>query len=139
MTTTAKNVLRFTPKLRAAIRKAVAAACGGKRMVEVGCRHWPNQPVSDDGYNFLTWGEDNDLDCTDELGVVSKVQTREDGWVALDLYCYTYGPDGELDCNCYCLIDPDGAIAYCTQDDRGHTAAIQAILAERGAAPYVAN
>lgn len=138
-TATEKRVLRMTPKLRAAIRAAVAGACGGRRMVEVGARHWPGQDDADDGYNFLTWGDDNDLSETDSLAVVRAVQTRPDGWVALDLYCYTYGADGELDCNCYCLIDPAGSVVYCTQDDRGHTAAIQAILKAAGAEPYTPN
>ncbi len=126
--------MKITTTIIRAIKAACREACGGRRKVEIGCRSWPAQTADEDGYNFLIWGDDNDLDDMTEVdNLAGKTIQSLDGWVALDCYCYNlplFGvePDDALDCNVYVLIAPDGKVAYASSDDLGHSAAIHAIL-----------
>mgnify|MGYP003394140229 CR=1 FL=1 len=132
--------MKITKKRIAEIKKAVKRVCGGKRQIEVGRRTWKDSGDGvGDGLNFLLWGEDNDLDETLDIDLLVSIDTPDHcGFVALDLYCYTTGDDGELDTNCYAFFD-DAMLIYCTDDDLGHTAAIQQELRLRGAKPFIPN
>lgn len=132
-------------RMTTTILKGVRNACCkllGRRKVEIGERHWPNQAEGQDGFNFLLWGDDNDLSDTVP---VSELRGREiadhHGWVALDCYCYNIAffgrePDDALDRNVYILLNPQGRVVYASEDDLGHVAAIDRILKDAGLAGY---
>ncbi len=126
--------MQMTRKVTTAIKAACEKKCGGRRTVEVGERHWPTMPDTPNvGLNFLLWEENNDLEGTLPLQSLAKADVPDaSGWVALDCYCYSQGVDGELDCNVYILLDPQGQVRYASQNDLQHVEDIDAILAEVG-------
>ena len=132
--------MKSNREMRKNIRAACIQACGRIVKVEIGARSWDGIPDGADGINFLLWGPDNDLDDTWDLKFLKleKIAAYH-GYIALDCYCYTLGYDGELYCNAYILIDPVGEIVYASQDDRGHSAAIAAILERAGVPVPVFN
>jgi hypothetical protein len=114
------------------IKTVCRRVCGGRRSIEVGFRatgHFDQTTP-----NFLLWNPGADLDETVDLDLLCRDQIRASrGWVALDLYCYT--PE-ELDCNVYVLLSPERTIAYASQDDGGHAAAIDRVLRAAGHPGY---
>jgi hypothetical protein len=131
--------MKLTPAIRKSINYAVRVLCRGRRHCEVGERSWTGRPIGDGGMNMLTWGPGHDLFQTYRLGEINKVSDRN-GWVALDIYCYTGGDfgrdDRELDRNVYILLNPKGEIVYASEDDHGHVAAIDEILEKAGEPPF---
>lgn len=126
--------MKITRKIGKEIREAIMNRIG-RRRVEVGYRSWDAQTADEDGYNFLRWGEGHDLDGTTEWKDFIGTEVKDkDGWVALDCYCYkisTLLEEGELDTNVYVLIDPNGRVQYCDDDDLGHREIINRIIEER--------
>lgn len=134
--------MKFTRKMVRAIKAACREACGGRRRVEIGERTWDARSDEQDGFNFLLWGDGNDLDQTVPVdGMVNSRVADSDGWVALDCYCYNlplFGqePDDILDTNVYVLLNPAGEAVYASCDDLGHSAAINEILTANGHPGY---
>lgn len=131
--------MKLGKKMIQEIRKNVRKVCGGSRIIEVGRRTWDGcGDKIGDGFNFLLWGSNNDLDETVDIDLLANVEIPEfEGFIALDLYCYTTGDDGELDRNCYVFLD-SVMVIYCSDDDLGHVTAIdQEIRLRRPGSRYV--
>jgi hypothetical protein len=130
--------MKINRKLAADIRDAAQDAGYGDVRCEVGFRIWDTPTAADPkafsiGANMLLWRGESDLHDTLPLHKCGKEEIETlNGWVSLDLYCYSYGQDGELEGNAYVLINPDGEVVYCTSDDLNSSADIAAILAKHG-------
>jgi hypothetical protein len=129
--------MKITRALAKEIRFRCCEAVGRKVLVEVGCRDWSGKPDEADGFNFLLWGRDHDLWETVPAHQLAGTAVQDSGgWVALDCYCYTPGPDGELYHNAYLLIDPAGEVVYASDNDLRHSEEIDAILRANGHPGY---
>lgn len=137
--------MKMTRKIVSAIKAGCREACGGRRKVEVGNRHWPGNEDTPlrYGMNMLLWGDGHDLDDLEKADdLVGQDIPDSEGWVALDCYCYNLAyfgrePDDALDCNVYLLINPAGEVAYASEDDLGHAEAIDRILKVAGHPGYI--
>ena len=123
--------MKITSAMVRNIRKAVNAIRPG-RIIEVGVRGW--EGMSDRaGENYLLWGPGNDLEYTELVQFIAGREIDDfHGFVALDLYLYTFGENGELDTNAYVVLDPSGEVIYATDDDIGSRKGTREALAKRG-------
>ena len=85
--------MKLTGKAKTELRKLVAEACGGRRQCDVGLRDDVGGKLTE---NSLRWAEDVDLG---DIFDIKSLKEVEAGLVELDIYAYTYGPNGELDTN----------------------------------------
>lgn len=134
--------MKITRKLASSIKASCRKVCGGRRKVEVGERSWPDKADDVNGLNFLLWGDGHDLlDVVAIDALIGHEAADYHGWVALDCYCYHPSrgeyEGGDLDCNVYVLLRPDGTVAYASEDDMRHERAINEILAAHGVPAFV--
>jgi hypothetical protein len=112
------------------IREAKRVSGVGRRGdIEVGYR-WNDATVSAEA-NALCWPENNDLYDTCKIRTGETLEVGDfaplPNCATLDLYCYSTGDNGQLECNVYVTIK-DGQLADVHQDDLQSDARCRAIL-----------
>lgn len=110
------------------VREAKRVSGVGRRgQIEVGYRWTENGPEA----NALLWPEDNDLHDTRQIAAGETLDVADyaplPNCATLDLYCYSTGDFGQLECNVYVTIK-DGQLADIHQNDLDADKRTHAIL-----------